>query len=475
MADNSDQLAQLGQKVLDAVITTYNPTHDASLALAIHPGQPLADDLVQAGVTNPLRLSEWIEDQYDYPLWLKRSDASSISASSVGSVSAKSAYLAMIPWAQPTVAADVPAFARLAALISDARKDLGDNPDVLPFGCEPTDFAEPDSQAWHVFDQVISTTTTTTTTTEAPPPVRPNFQLWQMRVINDQLVNRLPAASTFTEQRRAFNAQILQAPRTEMLMRVQDLRAEPVAAVSDAAKAISSSTLVARFSLADRIATPTEGPAPMMMARMAPLRRQAFDRLSSLNLTDAVRLIDQPQVAIVADPPPGKLILDSALIDRLGAMQIHDFVEAPVVTEVTTSGSDLHVHFEYCLLTITRRLAGTPWWHSNLIAEPDWYVPGMKRGALVAESTDPDFARCLPQALLVVRNVAFTGNWSASAKESLTSQVSFLGPFMMNAPTDTQMAASATEQVSVLGVGIQVIGELCSLLPPLPPQDAPLD
>lgn len=472
MPDQSDQLAQLGQKVLDAVIATYNPTHDPSLALAIHPGQPLADDLVQAGVTNPLRLSEWIEDQYDYPLWLKRSDASSISASSVGSVSAKSAYLAMVPWAQPSVPADAPSYARMAAMIADARKDLGDNPDALPFACEPTDFAEPDSQAWHVFDQVISTTTTTTTT-EAPPPVRPNFQLWQMRVVTDRLVDSLPPPHVLVDEQNALKAEILNAPRSEVLTRVREMHAQPAAAIGDAALAISSTSLVKHFSATNVAAVTATDAAPSMMARLASSRFGAFGRFAASERNDAVRVIEPQPTTAVADSPPRRRVFDAALIDRIGAMQIHDFVEAPVVTEVTTSGSDLHVHFEYCLLTITRRLSGTPWWHADLIAAPDWYVPGMKRGALVPESTDEAFSRCLPQALLVVRNVSFTGDWSAAAKESLTNQVSFLGPFMMHVATDTQIEASSTEQVSVLGIGIQVIGELCSLLPPLPPQDAP--
>ena len=71
MDANDDQLAQLGQQVLDTLIATYNPHGDPSLALALFPGQALADDIVQDGVTNELRLSEWIADQYDYPLALR--------------------------------------------------------------------------------------------------------------------------------------------------------------------------------------------------------------------------------------------------------------------------------------------------------------------------------------------------------------------------------------------------------------------
>ena len=83
MSDNADQLAVLGQQVLDTISRTYNPSKDPGVALALHPGQALADDIVQEGQTNPLRLSEWVEDQYDYPLLLTLADATSIAASSI--------------------------------------------------------------------------------------------------------------------------------------------------------------------------------------------------------------------------------------------------------------------------------------------------------------------------------------------------------------------------------------------------------
>jgi hypothetical protein len=122
------------------------------------------------------------------------------------------------------------------------------------------------------------------------------------------------------------------------------------------------------------------------------------------------------------------------------------------------------------MLTITRRLADTRWWHPELIDDRDWYVPGMKRGDMIKASTDDAYAHCLAQALLLVRNVEFSGSWTTEARTAMEHGVSFLGPFLMQSAASS---AASSEQMRVLGLGVQVIGELCVPLPPLPPMDDP--
>ena len=74
MTDNNDQLATLGQQVIDSLLATYNPDGDPELALAILPGQVLDSGLVQGGVVNPLPVSQWLHDQYDDPMLLRLAD-----------------------------------------------------------------------------------------------------------------------------------------------------------------------------------------------------------------------------------------------------------------------------------------------------------------------------------------------------------------------------------------------------------------
>ena len=475
MADNSDQLAELGQKVLDAVLASYKPDGNGSLALAVHPGQPLADDIVQNGVTNPLRVSEWLGDQYDFPLSLKLSDATPVTAS-LGALAAKSAYVTMVRFAQPALSTDDPAYARINDMIADARKDLGDNPDTLPFGCDPDDFAENDSHVWQVFDQTITTSSSTTVASgppdSSPSGVRINPDLWKMRVLSSDVVERLPSADATTQQRRTLNADIVAVPHADALTRVRALRFARLGSSSDPGGAAG---IVAMPQLATIGAIAEPSPAPAAATVKSPFLAHAAGLHSIAFQPHAFEVASQPAPAPqVAQPAPiQRLQLNAALADRLSMIQVHDIAQAPEVTQVTTTDSDLHVHFEYCLVTITRKLAGTPWWHTDFIAEDDWYVPGMKRGDAVPEASQEGFAYCLPQALLLVRNVAFTGSWSDEAKEGLANQVSYLGPFLMRAQTDLQSSSSSTEQVSVLGAGTQVIGELCTILPTLPPQDSP--
>ena len=470
MADSSDQLAELGQKVLDAVLATYKPDENAKLALAVHPGQPLSDDIVQNGVTNPLRVSEWLGDQYDFPLSLKLSDATPVTAS-LGALAAKSAYVTMVRFAQPSLPADDAAYPRISAMIADARKDLGDNPDALPFGCEPDDFAEADSHVWQVFDQTISTSSTTTvasTADSAASRVQINPDLWKMRVVSADTVERLPSAIATMQQRRTLNADIVAVPHSDALTRVRSLQIErpPQPPPQPAAvEPVCHAEMIAAAPAASAFASPAK---TALFTHGAAMHSMAFKQ-NAFNIGDAA--VHPAEVAVAE--PVQRFQLNADLVDRLSMMQVHDLAQAPEVTQVTTTDSDLHVHFEYCLVSITRKLAGIPWWHSDFVAEDDWYVPGMKRGDAVPEAPQDGFAYCLPQALLLVRNVAFTGSWSAEAKESLANQVSYLGPFLMRAQTDLQSSSSSPEQVSVLGAGTQVIGELCTILPTLPPQDPP--
>ena len=195
---------------------------------------------------------------------------------------------------------------------------------------------------------------------------------------------------------------------------------------------------------------------------------RAVDVRTSPKVTADKSSDEQPDMIL----QPGTIAiaqLRPKLIRHLAAIQLADLVTAPEIEEVTTASSTLHVHFEYCLLTITRRLAGVSWWHATLLQDESWCVPGMRRGQMIPASEQSEVVVCLPQALLAVRNVTFTGSWTAAAQQSLKEKVSFLGPFLIAGNSTTMSSAG---QMSVLGSGIQIIGELCMPLAPLPPRDA---
>ncbi|MFG3350492.1 peptidoglycan-binding protein [Streptomyces sp. NPDC048001] len=145
----------------------------------------------------------------------------------------------------------------------------------------------------------------------------------------------------------------------------------------------------------------------------------------------------------------------------------------PSATTTPTSGGELHVHFEHTLVRMVRRLAGTPWWHPELIEDPGWYLPGMRRGQLVPAPPEGGTAHCLPQALLLVRDVRITGSWTAEAHAALDSAAPAFGPFLLHPGTGSPATADGSGTTTVLGLGTQVIGILGTPMPALPPTDDP--
>jgi len=513
VSDNSDQLAQLGEQVVATITAAYNPHDDSTLALALHPGQALADDIVQAGVINELRLSEWLGGQYDNPMLLKLADGTPVTTTTLGGITAKSAYVTMARWGQPGVPADSAALPRLAQLLSDVRQDIGEHPEGLPFGCEPTDFALADCPAWQVFDTTISTHTSEETATPAATgsssdsatTVEFNPELWKIRALSEATIAQLPRRRRTREEVQQLSEEM---PSLSCEIAVQRLQAEqsvvqPTIPVeqSDAFDARTASFALADtapatalFALADAapdsvvadtvpdsvvantvresvVARPRFLSAALAFAK--PKGRVRNTPLERFALADGEinEVLLQP-----APAAPATVRLDAALAQDLVHVNVSDLVDQPAVSTATTSDSSLHVHFEYIVLSITRLLSGRPWWHPEFVEEPSWFVPGMKRGALVPEIEDPAYGRCLPQSLLLVRNVSLTGVWSDEAKATMNESVHYFGPFLMS-PADkaqtTTTDAQSAEQTTVVGLGIQVIGELCSKLPALPPMGDP--
>jgi hypothetical protein len=182
---------------------------------------------------------------------------------------------------------------------------------------------------------------------------------------------------------------------------------------------------------------------------------------------------DESQVSVMQDPVR-EFHVDPRLLSATTRVQLSDLETAPTVSTVTTT-SDLHVHFEHCLVVLTRTMSGKKWWHEDLVADNGWYVPGMGQGELVDQPADPGEAHCLPRALLLVRNVSLTGSWTADALSTMSQPVPWFGPFLMTPPAPGTITTdlSGAQQTTVVGAGTQVIGVLCTPLPTLPPRNDP--
>ena len=182
---------------------------------------------------------------------------------------------------------------------------------------------------------------------------------------------------------------------------------------------------------------------------------------------------DQSQISVMQNPVR-QFHVDPQLLSAATRVQFSDLATAPTVSTVTTT-SDLHVHFEHCLVILTRTMAGKSWWHQDLVADNGWYVPGMAQGELVDQPASTTEAHCLPRALLLVRNVSLTGSWTADALTTMSQPMPWFGPFLMTPPAPETITtdASGAQQTTVVGAGTQVIGVLCTPLPILPPRNDP--
>ena len=457
MADADPQLAALGNQVFQQLLATYGPGGDPELALAVLPGQAVDADVVQAGVENPLVVSNWLRDEFDDPLRLRMADLTPLPGAIGSGIPASALYGVIATGARAVAEAGSDEWGRVNGLISAAKQDLGPNPSALPLGCDPDDWAGSTSTVWHTFDSVIASDSSVTTEgASAPDPPeagssRVNPQLWQLRALSDGVVIS-PAAREQARMERRVQVDEVQG---SMMQRVM-LAPAATMALSSSAEASSSPDAGSKVAL-------ETGSRPAVQSMMV---RQ--DRLATVAVSGPIALqVSLSESAPTVNPAREELQL-SLPVSRL---LLADIVAEPTVPTVTTTSSKLHVHFEHTLVTITRRLGYVQWWHPEFVADDGWYVPGMHRGELIPPP-DATTAHCLPRALVLVRNVAITGQYTAEAEAAFNGPNAMFGPFLL-APSNIAGSndASSSQETTVLGLGIQVIGILCSLLPVLPPQD----
>lgn len=128
---------------------------------------------------------------------------------------------------------------------------------------------------------------------------------------------------------------------------------------------------------------------------------------------------------------------------------------APTKPVKTTTGST--ITFEACLVRITR-----DWLFWPLLHDTGWYVPGLSRG----DVTRPGAAGALtwlPTAMLVIRNLRITADWSSEDVAASEAATNF-GPFTVTEKITNGVLANPA---------MQVVGWLLESMTVLPPNDAP--
>ena len=127
--------------------------------------------------------------------------------------------------------------------------------------------------------------------------------------------------------------------------------------------------------------------------------------------------------------------------------------EAPV--KPTTTSSTTTITFDACLVRIDR-----PWLFWPFLTDATWHVPGSPRGGVTQPGTVGALT-WLPTAVLAIRRLKVTSNWSAQDVEASAAATN-LGPFAISEKISNKVLSAP---------GLQVVGWQLQQLPTLPPND----
>jgi hypothetical protein len=423
---DSNQLQLLGQQLAAALIDTYGISGSSANLAFLPGGIAVPDDLVQSGVVNPAQVQTWLSVNFDYPFAIS-SDTAAAWTREDSYGTATQIYTEAVSLAQPAGDPASAACQRVAAEITEATTSLGP-PDTQTLTCTPDDWAVPsESGYWTAFDSTQAsqmTSSSSSATSSSSSPSAPS-------------VASLPIVDA-----RFWTVRSLAAPAT-------------IAAASSSSQSSSSSSQ----------ATATVAPPILVRPEIMMERPMAPEMVREPAPSAAPA--SAPKTMPIARP----IALNAALLSSLDARAI--FAGATSVEQATTSSSaTVTIQLEHQLVTIGRLTSGQPWWDGVFLADPGWYIPGMPQGGLLPPPADAAIGatNALPIAMIIVRNLSVSGQWTQAAAAALTSEGAALGPLSLSGATATTASDGVT--ITFEQDGMQVVALLCATLPVLPPTDS---
>ncbi|MBO9619424.1 MAG: hypothetical protein J7539_10355 [Niabella sp.] len=127
----------------------------------------------------------------------------------------------------------------------------------------------------------------------------------------------------------------------------------------------------------------------------------------------------------------------------------------------TVDSKEFTMDFYYSLVYLNR-----PWVAANLLQEAKlWFAVAQKAGAYSSgadDNTNKGILRAVPKAMIVIRSLNITAQWSDTDKQAAGSAYG-LGSFNITNSSFTNNTLTAP--------GIQIIGWVCEVLPELPVND----
>lgn len=256
----------------------------------------------------------------------------------------------------------------------------------------------------------------------------PKFQLWKMRLNDDQLQKAFPVLETSTEVKpqvlmshpMIFKAGLFKVAATDTI--------EETPKVRPLQPAIKAAT-VTSLARANVVTTPPIFSAGKVVAIdgvvRSPVKQNFHNAFWGLNVKNRV----------------------------LVSQYIKD--QAPTQPVKTNSFS---ISFKYCVINIDR-----PWLKSSFIYDKNWFIPNTIKGQLTTNDNSGGNMPVLPISFVAIKELIIEANWSQTDIEISKSATDF-GPFEV----DSQIINNKLSHE-----GIQIIGWLLQKMPDLPPNDPP--
>lgn len=129
--------------------------------------------------------------------------------------------------------------------------------------------------------------------------------------------------------------------------------------------------------------------------------------------------------------------------------------------QVPPNSDHFSLCFEYCIVSVAR-----PWFSGEFLSFPNWYLPGESASSLCGGTYDLTKQRFafLPAKMLVIRKLKIEAQWSPEDRARFQDVAGF-GPF--------SLLGATLENDVLVAPGMQIVGWMCQIMPPLPPAADP--
>jgi hypothetical protein len=424
----------LGQQLTDFLVeqfATPSGTKDSlgflGTGVAVEPNSFLSQ-----GQFNPARVNSWLSIVVD-PLGAVIKDGNRVESTSWTAIELMQIIATQAVCVAPAGSNEQQGFARAKSL---AMENAGG---ATTINTAPLDWYDPAQLAqWPKCSLTTSNTRSSGTGSPLPPlepppsNMPPRTPLWAWRTLGKV---RIP------DPDRLEPVDIPAAKGTALHAISDPIRARPFLLSANMVAAASPATSARLAPVGESI-----GPARVMQ----------FSHVSDATLIS----IDQAPAAVITEQTTTRF----SSVQAVMVSQAISTAASQASTSSVTSSS-LSLNLSYLVVSLSR----APWWNDLLLSLDNWYIPGMDRAALVADS-DAQRILGVPIALVLTYDVKIQAMWSVTDRAAASSNTHF-GPWVLNS---AQFTGTTNAGEAILTIpGIQAIACIYRELPAFPPKADP--